>query len=393
MAEDEKNVKRYYHALKLIPSLGSKRIRTLLDHYGTPFDAWRATKPELLSLERFGPVVAEEFINMRLRLDPDQAWEEVIRKNISVVTWDEPDYPSLLLEIHDPPPLFYYQGNLKLLNNPSLAIVGSRKHTHYGQEVAFNFASKLADYGLTIVSGMARGIDSWVHKGALEAGGYTAAVLGCGVDICYPPENRDLKEKITGLGIVLSEFPPGVSPLPQNFPQRNRIISGLSLGTLVIEAAEKSGALITAGFALEQGREVFAVPSGIVSPYSKGCHKLLKDGAKLVETVADILEELYLPLKNEQIGTDNEPSPESITESLPRQPKKRQDISGKESSSRQEETASGNMLLDFVSYEPRLLEEIIIASRKSAAEVHVLLLELELDGKVKQLPGKYFIRI
>jgi len=341
--------------------LGSKRIKTLLNYYGTPSDAWRATKSELLSLERFGPVVAEEFINTRSKLDPDQAWEEVLRKNISVVTWDEPDYPSLLKEIHDPPPLLYYQGNLKLLSNPSLSIVGSRKHTNYGQEVAFSFASKLAaDCGLTIVSGMARGIDSWVHKGALEAGGATAAVLGCGVDICYPPENRNLKEKITSLGIVLSEFPPGVSPLPQNFPQRNRIISGLSLGTLVIEATEKSGALITAGFALEQGREVFAIPSGIVSPYSKGCHKLLKDGAKLVETVADILEELYLPLKNEQIISNNEP----LTGSL----------------------------LDFVSYEPRLLEEIIMASKKSAAEVHVLLLELELDGKVKQLPGKYYIR-
>jgi len=360
MTDEKKEIRKYYHALKLVPSLGAKRIKTLLDYYGSPFDAWRATKPELLSLERFGPVVAEEFINIRTKLDPDQAWEEVVQKNISVVTWEEADYPSLLKEIHDPPPLLYYQGNLKLLNNPSLAIIGSRKHTHYGQEVAFSFASKLAGYGMTIISGMARGIDSWVHKGALEAGGYTAAVLGCGVDICYPPENRSLKEKITGLGIVLSEFPPGVSPLPQHFPQRNRIISGLSLGTLVIEAAERSGALITAGFALEQGREVFAVPSGISSPHSKGCHKLLKDGAKLVETVGDILEELYLPLKNEQIVTGNEPRT--------------------------------GTLLDFISHEPRLLEEIIIASKKNAAEVHVLLLELELDGKVKQLPGKYYIR-
>ena len=379
MNDDGVKSRKYYHALKLIPSLGPRRMRTLIDYFGSPQEAWQAPASSLLKLDRYSRTLVDEVIAYRSGIDPDKAWEDVLKKDVSVVTWDEPVYPSLLKEIHDPPPVLYYRGKPEILRNPSLAIVGSRKHTVYGKEIACKFAAKLAGYGITIVSGMARGIDSWAHKGVLEAEGKTAAVLGCGPDICYPPENRGLKERITECGLVISEFPPGTPPAPQHFPQRNRIISGLSLGTLVVEAGERSGALITAGFALEQGRDVFAIPAGIGSPYSRGCHKLLKDGAKLVETVEDILEELYLPLKNEQILAENK----SIQHQFQTQQQQIQ-LSG---------VSKENKFLDLIPYEPRLLDEIIVESKKSAAEVHVLLLELELMGKVKQLPGKYYIRV
>jgi DNA processing protein len=364
----EENNKKYYHALKLIPSLGPRRIKKLIDRFKTPLEAWKASKGDLLHLDKFGPHVVEEFLRGRLRIDPDKAWEEIIKKNIAVVTWDEPGYPHLLKEIYDPPPLLYFQGDISVLQGPCLAIVGSRRHTVYGKEIAYKFAAKLADYSLTIVSGMARGIDTWAHRGSLEGGGSTAAVLGCGVDICYPAENWDLKQRISENGAVISEFPPGERPLPKHFPQRNRIISGLALGTLVVEASNRSGSLITADFALEQGREVFAVPGGVGSPFSRGCHKLLKEGAKLVETIEDILVELIIPLKNE----------EKLLETTP---------------SRQETEGEGGGLLDFIPYEPILMEEIILLSKKNAAEAAVLLLELELSGKIKQLPGKYYMRV
>ncbi len=365
-AED---TKKYYHALKLIPSLGPRRIKRLIEHFKTPQEAWNASEEDLLRLDKFGARLVGELLQGRRKIDPGSAWEGIAKKNISVVTWDEPGYPLLLREIYDPPPLLYFQGDINVLQGPGLAIVGSRRHTVYGKEIAYKFAAKLADYGLTIVSGMAKGIDTWAHKGALERAGKTAAVLGCGVDICYPAENKALKEKISEIGVVISEFPPGVGPQPGHFPQRNRIISGLALGTLVVEATNKSGSLITAGFALEQGREVFAVPGGVGSPFSRGCHQLLKDGAKLVETVDDILEELIIPLRN--VGKQEE----------------------ERESSHRDAGGESNKLLDFIPYQPVLMEEILLQSRKSAAEVAVLLLELELSGKIKQLPGKYYMRI
>ncbi|HHU75287.1 MAG TPA: DNA-protecting protein DprA [Firmicutes bacterium] len=359
---------KYYHALKLVPSLGPRRIKRLIDYFKTPQEAWKAPKEDLLRLDKFGVRLVDEFLRRRSMIDPDRAWEGILKKNIKVISWDEPGYPHLLKEIYDPPPLLYYQGDIGVLRDSCLAIVGSRRHTAYGKEIAYKFAAKLADYGLTIVSGMARGIDTWAHRGSLEGGGRTAAVLGSGVDVCYPAENRDLKERISGNGIVISEFPPGTKPLPNHFPQRNRIISGLSLGTLVIEATSRSGSLITADFALEQGREVFAVPGGVGSPFSKGCHKLLKEGAKLAESVEDILEELLIPLRH---GIE---------------------LQETEQSSGGGHGGDGG-LLDLIPYQPVLMEEIILQSNKNAAEVAVLLLELELSGKIKQLPGKYYMRI
>ncbi len=282
----------YCHAFNLIPKLGPVRINSLINTFGTAREAWYIDEARLADVEGFGKNLAAQVVAARAKIDPEKAWQELLFKGFNAVTEKEGQYPSFLREIHDPPPLLYFKGDLKVLKNPCLAVVGSRRHTTYGRENAYKFAARLAACGFTIVSGLARGIDTWAHQGVLTTNGFTAAVLGCGLDICYPPENRSLMHRIIHQGVVLSEFPPGVEPAASNFPRRNRIISGISLGTLVVEAAEKSGALITASFALEQGREVFAIPGSIANPCSKGCHFLIKEGAKLVDGVDAILEEL-----------------------------------------------------------------------------------------------------
>ena len=281
----------YYHALNLIPQLGPVRINRLVKACGSARDAWHAHQSQITAVEGFGAKLVSQIAGARTQINPGEAWQALCSKGIHAVTNEETGYPPLLKEIYDPPPLLYYIGDLQVLHKPCLAVVGSRRHTTYGREIAHKFAARLAASGFTIVSGLARGIDTWAHQGVLTTSGFTAAVLGCGLDICYPPENIGLMKKIGHQGVIISEFPPGSAPASPNFPRRNRLISGLSLGTLVVEAGEKSGALITASFALEQGREVFAVPGSIASPCSWGCHFLIKEGAKLVDGVEAILEE------------------------------------------------------------------------------------------------------
>lgn len=372
---------KYYHGLNLISILGPARIRKLIRHFGLAERAWKATSEELAEIDGFGHVLAEKIIQEREKIDLEKMWDDTVKKGFSCVTWEDEDYPLLLQEIYDPPPIIYFYGDIQAANNCCLAIVGSRRHSFYGKEVAYKFASELAGYGLTIVSGMARGIDTWAHKGALAAGGKTIAVLGCGLDICYPPENKVVKEKIQTSGAVLSEFPPGSQPLPQNFPRRNRIISGLSQGTIVVEAGEKSGALITADFALEQGREVFAVPGSITSPYSRGCHKLIKQGAKLVERVEDIFEEISLPVFTKDFSSAALKEEDKFISG-------RRSTTGEQMHLKPEERT----LLDLIPYEPLALEEIVALSKIPLFQVNALLLELELKGAIKQLPGKYFVR-
>ena len=372
---DEKVYKaRYYHAFNLMPSLGPVRIKRLIRHFGSIEQAWEAAKniEALAEVKGIGKPLAEKVAREHGGINLDRAWGEFEQKGYSYVIWDEDDYPCLLKEIYDAPPLLYYMGDIHVSAAPCLAIVGSRRHTAYGKDVAYKFAADLAQYNITVVSGMARGIDTWAHKGALDAGGNTIAVLGCGLDICYPPENRTLMEKISKSGAVISEFPPGIEPFPQNFPRRNRIISGLSAGTIVIEAGERSGALITTDFALEQGREVFAVPGGIKSPYSKGCHKLIKEGAKLVEKVEDILEELQSFPENEAVISQAKTFGEA-------------DDQG-------EFSVDEIKLIEVISYEPLILEDIVRMSKMPISTVNTVLLNLELKGIIKQLPGKYFVR-
>ncbi|NLJ56507.1 MAG: DNA-protecting protein DprA [Firmicutes bacterium] len=365
MSRDRAFQAKYYHALNLLPSLGPVRIKRLVQRFGTPEQVWQAVPRDLAGVEGFTAALREKISREWQKVDPVQAWEKIIQQGYSFIVWEDSRYPLLLREIYDPPPLLYYRGNIDILNNSCLAVVGSRRHTVYGRENAYKFAYGLSKHGLTIVSGMARGIDTWAHKGVFEARGKTAAILGCGLDICYPPENKAVKKNIENFGVLVSEFPPGYKPLPSNFPRRNRIISGLSLGTLVIEAGEKSGALITADFALEQGREVFAIPGGIASPYSRGCHKLIKEGAKLVEKIEDILEEISVT--------------KSVKDVSP--PQEKQDFSPEE-----------KKLLQYIPFEPLALEELVVFSKMPPATLNALLLELELKGAIKQLPGKYFMK-
>lgn len=367
LTQDRVQRAKYYHALNMLPSLGPIRIKKLIRHFGAPEKAWRATRQDFLAIEGLTKKLQEKILQERQKVHPEEAWEAVLRRGYSFVTLEEQHYPPLLREIYDPPPLLYYSGDIEVLSGYCLAIVGSRRHTLYGREIADMFAAGLSRYGITVVSGMARGIDTWAHRGTLQAGGKTAAVLGCGLDICYPPENKRIKQKIEDSGVVISEFPPHYKPLPQNFPRRNRLISGLSRGTLVVEAGERSGALITADFALEQGREVFAVPGSIVSPYSRGCHKLIKEGARLVETVEDIMEELGWAT--------------SAHNSAVCSPQQKPDFNPEE-----------NRLLELIPFEPLALEDLVTLSKMPPAALNILLLELELKGAIKELPGKYFIR-
>lgn len=367
MGQQDKLELLYLNALNRVSVLGPKRIKILLDYFGSPAEAWNASSHELKALFELQKYL-NPFLKEREAIDPEKEWERLVEKNLSCIGSDCPGYPNLLKQLPYPPPILYYRGNLDKLANPSIAIVGSRRATFYGKEVACNLAEELADNGVSIVSGMALGIDTAAHMGTLKKDGYTVAVLGCGLDHCYPSENRELMEQISTDGAVVSEFPLDTPPLPRHFPQRNRIISGITLGTVVVEATAKSGSLITANYALEQNREVFAVPGNIGSPYSRGCHRLIKEGAHLVESAADIFAELYLGnIYEEQLSLDLGSSPDL--------------------------TATEQKLLSLLSYQPVHVDNIIRTSGSNAAEVITDLLSLELKKLIRQTPGKYFCRI
>lgn len=357
----------YLNALNRLPILGARRITALLAHYGSAEKVWQAPGEDYAQLLSLKKEVGEQLANDKQALDPEGEWLGLERYHIKTLSVEADDYPWLLKQISCPPPILYYLGCLEALSRPAVAIVGSRRSTFYGQEVAGRLAGELAAAGISIVSGMALGVDTAAHRGALEGGGKTAAVLGCGLDLCYPPQNRKLMEEIASKGVVFSEFPLGTQPLAANFPQRNRIISGLTLGTVVVEATAKSGSLITANYALEQNREVFAVPGNIGSPYSRGCHRLIKEGARLVESAADILAELNLVESHEEQLSLSLPAPE---------------LSDDE-----------NKLLQLIPYYPIHIDDLIRSGAFSAASASSLLLSLELKRLIRQTPGKYFCRI
>lgn len=356
----------YLNALNLVSLSGPKQVSTLLDHFHTAREIWEAPAEMIASILAV-PEQADRLRKEKGSIDPVLEWEKLQIKKIQTVSVNDDYYPALLKQLNYPPLLLYYRGSVERINRSAVAIVGSRRCTFYGQEVAGRLAAELTAAGVAIISGMALGIDTAAHRGSLENRGYTVAVLGCSVDYCYPPQNRDLLEQIIAEGAVISEFPLGTQPLPSHFPRRNRIISGLSLGTVVVEATAKSGALITANFALEQNREVFAVPGNVGSPYSRGCHRLLKEGARLVETASDILEELNLDVLSE----------EQLTLGL----------------ERIELTEQENKVLNLIPYQPMHIDKIIRLTGCTAAESSALLLSLELKKLVRQTPGKYFCRI
>lgn len=353
---------RYWIGFNIVRGIGSLRLRALLDHFGTIERAWHAPSAELhrAGLDRRS---LENLTAARASLDLERELERVAAAGARALTWNSPDYPSLLREIPDPPPVLYVRGTLVKEDAWAVAVVGTRRISTYGREVTRGLVQVLARSGVTVVSGLARGIDAEAHRAALEAGGRTIAVLGCGVDRIYPPEHRKLAEEIIACGALVSDYPMGTPPEGMNFPPRNRIISGLSLGVLVIEAGERSGALITADYAAEQGRDVFAVPGSILARSSAGTNRLIQEGAKVVLNPADILEELNLTMVAEQ------------TEA-------RRVFPADETEAR---------LLAHLSTEPTHVDELQQQVGLPVAQVTSALALMELKGMVRQVGGMKYI--
>jgi len=352
----------FWFALKSVPQVGNVTFRRLVEHFGTPERALAATETELAAVRGILPAAVSSILGHDYREAAERECALVRRAGAGVVTLHSPDYPRSLLELPDPPPLLYVKGELRS-SEPAVAVVGSRRASAYGLAVTEQMARDLARHGVTVVSGMARGIDAAAHRGALDEDRRSIGVLGCGIDIAYPTENRTLFSRMAAHGALVSEFPMGTLPLAENFPRRNRIISGLSQGVLVVEAAEGSGSLITAQCALEQGRDIFAIPGNIHSMNSRGTHRLIKQGAKLVERVEDILEELTGMVPSEQ----SPPPPPRLS------------FSPREAA-----------VYSTMSATPLHIDEITEKCALTVAEVSAILLRLELKGVITQYPGKRF---
>jgi DNA processing protein len=365
-----------YIALNMVDGVGPVRLRALLDRFGTPEAILSARREGLRAVEGVGEDVAGNIVDWRERVDLDAELSRIEKAGVRVVTRDDAEYPALLREIYDPPLVLYVRGELKEAERTAVAIVGSRRTTLYGQEMARKLAFQLARVGVTVVSGLARGIDTNAHTGALQAKGRTVAVLGCGIDTVYPPENKKLAEQIVaGGGALVTEFPFGVQPDRQHFPMRNRIISGWSLGVIVVEANLKSGALITANQAAEQGRQVFAVPGRADSILSKGAHKLIKEGAKLTEDAVDVLTEFEYLLPRESPATQ-----EPLSE--------RRGTGG----AALQLTEAEEKVMALIGNEEVAIDDLIRRSGLTTGCVSATLLALEMKRLVRQLPGKHFAR-
>jgi DNA processing protein len=338
------------------------KISQLLEHFTTLERAWKASAGELKKSGLDSKTV-ENIVSLRTGISPDEEMDKLNKYKITAFACDSPDYPQRLKEIYDYPPVLYIRGNLLEKDECCLAVVGTRRATVYGRQVTEEIVTDLARNGITVVSGLARGIDSTAHRAALEAGGRTLAVFACGLDIVYPAENAKLAREIMEHGALVSEYPLGTKPKADNFPRRNRIMSGLSLGVLVIEAGDSSGALITSSQALEQNREVFAVPGSILSPASRGTNHLIQEGAKLVTNYVDILEELNLTIMAQQLEM-KELLPADETELL---------------------------LLKQLGREPTHIDDICRHSGLAAALVSSMLTMMELKGIVKQVGGMNYI--
>lgn len=353
---------KYWVGFNLIPGIGRVRFSQLINHFGDLETAWHASPAELKAAgldERIVP----RLTNVRAKISLDAEMERLERYRVKVLTWNDPAFPPRLKEIYDVPPVLYVRGELTAEDEWAIATVGTRRATMYGREVTERIVSSLARSKITIVSGLARGIDSIAHRAALDAGGRTVAVFACGLDVVYPPENLKLAQAIMEHGALVSDYHLGTKPKAENFPRRNRIMSGLSLGVLVTEAGESSGALITANLALEQNREVFAVPGSVLSPASQGTNRLIQDGAKLVRDADDILEELNLTVVPQQLEM-KELIPADETESL---------------------------LLRQLGHEPTHIDDVCRQSRLPVSVVSSTLALMELKGMVRQLGGMNYV--
>jgi DNA processing protein len=367
-------------ALNMIRGIGPRTANQLINRFGSPAQIFAASR---LALETAGlnPETIQELHDSEILDKAGAEIERLEKLNARVITLEDEEYPQLLREIYDPPIALYVRGDLKTCcAQPCLAIVGSRRCSTYGINAAQSLSRDLVTQGLTIVSGMARGIDAAAHRGALEAQGLTVAIVGTGLETTYPKEHRRLEEEIAASGAVVSEFPLGTPPLPQNFPYRNRVLSGLCFGVLVVEAAEHSGSLITARLANEQGREVFAVPGNITSQTSFGPNYLIKDGAKLVQHWRDVVEELPREVKEKIFGIER-PAPDEAQSNV-------QPIFEVVDLSESEHQVLGLLAPDSPSH----IDQLLISSGMNSSELMNALLGLEMKDRIKQLPGKSFIR-
>ena len=346
-------MERIYQAMLLMaPGIGSLKLKKLVEYFGDAETVWRSSHKELLKSGILSSNESDGLLSLRERTDTVETSEHLTRLGIRLCSIADKEYPQLLRNIFEPPPLLFYRGNIHG-DSLYLAVVGSRHSTPYGRNVAHSFSEKLSRAGVTIVSGAAKGIDTAAHEGALTAGAGTVAVLGCGVDVAYPIENTQLLDHIISAGCVISEYPPGTPPIPGQFPARNRIVAGMSVGVLVVEAAVKSGALITADIALNENRDVYAVPGSVFSNASRGTHRLIQQGARLIGSAEDILDELGL----------STPAPNGIM----------QNALGLTSKS----------VLREISYEDTVsIDDLVLRLKMEASQLAVILLQLELAGYV-----------
>ena len=373
---------RYLHwlALMLTPGVGPRLAAELLRHFGGPERVFAAP---LTELEACGlpPPVAQTIVSQAPLKAAEQELEKVRQLGCRLLAWDEKEYPALLKEINDPPVLLYARGDLAVLATHCLAMVGARKPSAYGQQVTERLAEDLSLRGLTIVSGLARGIDSAAHRGALKpTGGKTVAVLGCGIEVDYPKENKKLRAQIESNGCVITEFPLGTFPAPQNFPIRNRIIAGLGWGVVVVEGSRYSGSLITGRLAMEYNRQVYGIPGNITNQKSHAPNTLIKQGAKLVETWEDVIEELPTPVRSEILerlaaaGTGSAEQKElPLTAEL---------------------SESERAVFRILKTDEALhVDQVVEAAGLTPSDVLASLFDLEMKGLIRQLPGKYFLRV
>ena len=372
---------KYWVALKWVEGVGNGGFKALLEAFGTPQKVFEAPLSMIKAVPGIGDKTAPQIKSFKDWKKVEKELEFADRTCVSIVTSQDPLYPSQLLSTYDYPAFLYVKGHLKE-DDVNVAVVGSRTASTYGKFTTERLCRELVLRGITVISGLARGIDSAAHRGALSGKGRTIAVLGCGLDVVYPPENEKLFTEISLQGALISEFPFGTPPNAPNFPARNRIISGISLGVVVVEASEKSGSLITARIALEQGREVFAVPGSIDSSGSRGTNKLIKQGAKLIENVEDILEEILPQVTR---------APKVVKpDQRQKQPDDQQKIL----------TSSPDLVLketektvwQVLSQKPVHIDQIITSTGLTAHEVLVILLNLELQGLIEQKPGKTYMR-
>jgi DNA processing protein len=377
----------HWLAFKLVPGLGARTSGKLLSRFKTPEAVFRASRTELEAAGASG-AAAQSIASGCTFEDAAAQRDKMLSAGAALIPINDPRYPETLREIFDPPIVLFARGRAELLRSTALGVVGTRRPTPYGLAVAERISSDLAHAGLTIVSGMARGIDAAAHKGALASGGDTVAVLGCGVDVVYPSENRKLAAEIAAKGLIVSEFPMGATAFPQNFPIRNRIISGMSLGVLVVEGAQYSGSAITAKLALDQGREVFAVPGNITSKASWGPNLLIKQGARLVQDWNDVISELPAESRRHLIDEGRKrieaqagATPEAAQPSLLNDPA--------------ELGAAARRALRELRVDSAIhLDDLLQKSEDiSASEMIAALFELEMLGMVKQLPGKNFVKV